>query len=204
MKTSNQLISTGLIWIKLKNKRMKKHIIIIVSFLFVSNISAQSFGLKGGIAITNFIGSDSDLLNAESRSGIFLGAFVKVGEGNIEYMPEIIFNQKGAKEDGGDGSILMNYLDLGVSGLFHINDELVLVLGPYLGYLASGTVDGESITDWDQTNRIEFGSNLGAIYNINDLLHLDLRYGIGFTDVFDEISMRNSSIQLGVGYIFGY
>tara|TARA_B100000767_G_scaffold255737_1_gene262175 strand:- start:612 stop:1163 length:552 start_codon:yes stop_codon:yes gene_type:complete len=183
---------------------MKKHIIIIVSFLFVSNISAQSFGLKGGFAITNFVGSDSDLLNAESRSGIFLGAFVKVGEGNIEYMPEIIFNQKGAKEDGGDGTIVMNYLDLGVSGLFHINDELALVLGPYMGYLASGTEDGKSITDWDQTNRIEFGSNLGAIYNINDLLHLDLKYGIGFTDIFDEISMRNSSFQLGVGYIFGY
>ena len=183
---------------------MKKYIIIIISFVFVSNISAQSFGLKGGIALTNFIGSDADLLDAESRTGVFLGAFMKLGEGNIEWMPEVLFHQKGAKEDGGNGSLVMNYLDVGVNGLFHINDEFALAIGPYLGYVASGTGDGESITDWDGINRVEFGSNLGAIYNINDLLHLDLRYGIGFTDILKDISIRNSSIQIGIGYVFGY
>jgi len=183
---------------------MKKYIIIIVSFVFVSNISAQSFGLKGGVAITNFIGSDADQLDAESRTGVFLGAFMKLGEGNIEWMPEVLFHQKGAQEDGGDGELSMNYLDIGVNGLFHINDELALAVGPYMGYAVSGIVDGESITDWEYINRIEFGTNLGAIYNINDLLHLDLRYGIAFTDVIEEVSIRNSSIQIGIGYVFSY
>ena len=52
---------------------MKKYIIIVISFVFVSNISAQSFGLKGGIAITNFIGSDTDLYNErpKPRTGFF-------------------------------------------------------------------------------------------------------------------------------------
>ena len=183
---------------------MKKYIIIIVSFVFASNISAQSFGLKGGVAITNFIGSDADQLDAESRTGVFLGAFMKLGEGNIEWMPEVLFHQKGAAEDGGDGELIMNYLDIGVNGLFHINDELALAIGPYMGYAVSGTTENGSITDWDDINRIEFGSNLGAIYNINDLLHLDLRYGIAFTDVIEEVSIRNSSIQIGIGYVFGY
>jgi hypothetical protein len=186
------------------NFKMKKYIIIIVSFVFASNISAQSFGLKGGVAITNFIGSDADQLDAESRTGVFLGAFMKLGEGNIEWMPEVLFHQKGAAEDGGDGELIMNYLDIGVNGLFHINDELALAIGPYMGYAVSGIIDGESITDWEYVNRIEFGTNLGAIYNINDLLHLDLRYGIAFTDVIEEVSIRNSSIQIGIGYVFGY
>ena len=183
---------------------MKKYIIIIITFFLVSNISAQSFGLKGGAAIANFVGADADDIKSVSKTGFFLGAFMKLGEGNIEWMPEILFHQKGAKEDGGDGSFLVNYIDLGVNGLFHINDEFALSIGPYLGYLASGTLDDESINEWDEFNRIEFGSNFGAIYNINDLLHLDLKYGLAFTDMFPYASVRNSSIQIGVGYVFGY
>ncbi|MBC8300472.1 MAG: outer membrane beta-barrel protein [Pelagibacterales bacterium] len=184
---------------------MKKYIIIIIVFLaFSLNTYAQSFGLKGGVAVTNFIGSDANDLDAESRTGFFLGAFTKLGEGNIEWMPEVLFHQKGAKEDGGNGSLVGNYIDIGANGLFHINDELALAIGPYLGYAVSGTLDGESITDWDGTNRVEFGSNLGAIYNINDLLHLDVRYGMAFTDMLDDVSIRNSSFQIGVGYVFGY
>tara|TARA_B110000444_G_scaffold199233_1_gene190507 strand:- start:1954 stop:2505 length:552 start_codon:yes stop_codon:yes gene_type:complete len=183
---------------------MKKYIIIIVSFVFASNISAQSFGLKGGVAITNFIGADTDLYDAKSRTGFFLGAFMKFGEGNIKWMPEALFNQKGAAVDGGDGELIMNYLDIGVNSLFHINDELALAIGPYMGYAVSGTTENGSITDWEYVNRIEFGTNFGAIYNINDLLHLDLRYGIAFTDVYEMISIRNSSIQIGIGYVFGY
>jgi hypothetical protein len=181
---------------------MRKYILILVSFVFASNISAQSFGLKGGVAITNFIGSDADSFDAKSRTGVFVGAFMKLGEENIQWMPEVLFHQKGAEIVV--GSQLMNYLDLGINGLFHINDELALSIGPYMGYAVSGTNENGSITDWDSVNRIEFGTNLGAIYNINDLLHLDLRYGIAFTDVIEKESIRNSSIQIGIGYVFGY
>jgi len=203
VRTNSQLISIGLIWIKLKNNRMKKYIIIVLSFLLVSNISAQSFGLKGGAAITNFIGAD--VKNSVANTGFYLGAFMKLGEGNIEWMPEILFHQKGAKPDGGNVLQVMNYIDIGVNGLFHINDELALAIGPYVGYLVSGKDNtGGSITDWNIINRIEFGSNLGATYNVNDLLHFDLRYGFAFTDIFEKESKRNSSIQIGVGYVFGY
>ena len=192
---------------------MKIYIIIVVSFFLVSNISAQSFGLKGGVALTNFIGADSD--ESDSRAGFYFGAFMKLGEGNIEWMPEVLFHQKGAKEDITDmikSEIIMNYLDIGINGLFHINDELALAIGPYMGYAASGnskvTIAGDtesaSISDWDGINRVEFGANLGAIYNINDLLHLDVRYGLAFTDMYQDVSLRNSSIQIGVGYVFGY
>ena len=194
---------------------MKIYIIIVVSFFLVSNISAQSFGLKGGVALTNFIGADSD--ESDSRAGFYFGAFMKLGEGNIEWMPEVLFHQKGAKEDGGslydyDAELIMNYLDIGINGLFHINDELALAIGPYMGYAASGNIkatiagdtESASISDWDDINRVEFGANLGAIYNINDLLHLDVRYGLAFTDMKQDVSLRNSSIQIGVGYVFGY
>ena len=181
---------------------MKKITTLLFTTIITLNVSGQSFGLKGGAAITNFIGADVE--NSDANTGFYFGAFMKLSEGNIEWMPEVLFHQKGAKEDGVDGLFLVNYLDLGLNGLFHFNDEFALSIGPYLGYLASGTLGDESITEWDQFNRIEFGSNFGAIYNINDLLHLDLRYGLAFTDMIQDASIRNSSIQIGVGYVFGY
>ena len=182
---------------------MKKITTLLFATIVTLNVSGQSFGLKGGPAITNFIGADVE--NSDANTGFYLGAFMKLGEGNIEWMPEILFHQKGAKSDGGNVLQVMNYIDIGVNGLFHINDELALAIGPYVGYLASGkNNNGGSITDWNIINRIEFGSNLGATYNVNDLLHFDLRYGFAFTDIFEKESKRNSSIQIGVGYVFGY
>ena len=191
---------------------MKKIIALLFATIITLNVSGQSFGLKGGIALTSFTGADA--VDQDSRTGFYFGAFMKLGEGNIEWMPEVIFHQKGTKQsiESSNNEVIMNYLDIGLNGLFHINDELALAIGPCMGYAASGEIkqsingntDSKSINDWNAINRIEFGANLGAIYNVNDLLHLDLRYGIGFTDIFEEVSLRNSSFQIGVGYIFGY
>ncbi len=54
-------------------------------------------------------------------------------------------------------------------------------------------------------NKVEFGANLGASYAINDLFNIDLRYGIGLTDIKDDgSSMQNTSLQVGIGYVFAY
>ena len=191
---------------------MKKIIALLFATVIALNMSGQSFGLKGGIALTSFIGADA--VDQDSRTGFYFGTFMMLGEGNIEWMPEVIFHQKGTKQvrEGLNSEVIMNYLDIGLNGLFHINDELSLAIGPCMGYAASGEIkqsingntDSKSINDWNAINRIEFGTNLGAIYNVNDLLHLDLRYGIGFTDIFEQESLRNSTFQIGIGYIFGY
>jgi hypothetical protein len=179
---------------------MKKYIIIVISFVFVSNISAQSFGLKGGAAITTFSGSD--VKNVDSRTGFYFGSFMKLGDGNIRYSPEVIFHQKGAIEDTNE--IKINYIDISVNGNFHINDELALVLGPYFAYAISGTDNVGSIKDWNIYNKTEFGANIGATYELNDLLCVDLRYGLAFSDVKQAQTKKNRSIQIGIGYIFGY
>lgn len=179
---------------------MKKYIIIVISFVFVSNISAQSFGLKGGAAITTFSGSD--VKNVDSRTGFYFGSFMKLGDGNIRYSPEVILHQKGAIDSANE--IKMNYVDIAVNGNFHINDELALVLGPYFAYAISGSTDDGSITDWDIYNKTEFGANIGATYELNDLLCVDLRYGLAFSDVKQAQTKKNRSIQIGIGYIFGY
>ena len=180
----------------------------------MSNVSAQSFGLKGGIAITNAIGTD--VKDNSSRTGFYFGGFMKLSEGNnIQYMPHIIFHQKGSNQKGGrldtsstENELVLNYIDLGMNANFHINDELYLVVGPYFGYLVSAVIkedkESSSESNWDNYNRAEFGANLGVGYKINDLFNVNFSYGLAFTDVKDDISERNTSIQIGIGYVFAY
>ena len=124
-----------------------------------------------------------------------------MGEENIKWSPEIIFHQKGAttKSD----TLSLNYTEMGVNAHFHINDELALTAGPYIGYAA--TTINKSVDDLKEYNKVEFGANLGASYAINDLFNIDLRYGIGLTDIKDDgSSMQNTSLQVGIGYVFAY
>lgn len=176
-----------------------KNIILLFLSLLTLNLSAQTFGLKGGIALTSFSGSDVEV--RDKNTGFYLGAFLKMGENNIQWSPEIIFHQKGAttKSD----TLSLNYTEMGVNAHFHINDELALTAGPYIGYAA--TTINKSVDDLKKYNKVEFGANLGASYAINDLFNIDLRYGIGLTDIKDDgSSMQNTSLQVGIGYVFAY
>ena len=178
-----------------------KNLILLSLSLLTLNLSAQTFGLKGGVALTSFAGSNLEV--KEKNTGVYLGAFLKMGENNIQWSPEIIFHQKGAttKSDTLD----LNYTEMGINAHFHINDELALTAGPYAGY-AAATIN-KSIDD-DKYNPMEFGVNLGASYAINDLFNVDLRYGIGLTDILQSTknnsNMQNTSLQVGIGYIFSY
>jgi hypothetical protein len=182
---------------------MKKITALFFATIIILNVSGQSFGLKGGMALTSFSGSDIQVI--DKNTGFYLGAFLKMGENNIQWSPEIIFHQKGASTSDDTLSLSLNYIDMGVNVHFHINDELALTAGPYVGYAATGNAESEDINDWNKYNRVEFGANLGATYAINDLLNIDLRYGIGLTNIKDDgVNMQNTSLQVGIGYIFSY
>ena len=185
---------------------MRLLFIIFISLLSVS-LSAQSFGLKTGAAMTNFSGDDAG--DVDFRTGFYFGSFMKLGEANIRYSPEIIFHQKGAvmlsSDDSiADNEIKMSYVDIAFNGNFHINDELALVVGPYFAYAVSGSTSDDDTMDWDKYNKTEFGANIGASYEINDLFHVDLRYGLAFTDIMEAKTIKNRSIQIGIGYVFAY
>ena len=183
---------------------MRSILVIFISVLSL-NISAQSFGLKTGAAMTNFSGEDAG--DVDFRTGFYFGSFMKIGEANIRYSPEVIFHQKGGLVDQTIDAITVsneiktNYVDIAFNGNFHINDELALVFGPYFGYAVSGSTTND---DWDKYNKTEFGVNVGTTYEVNDLFHVDLRYGLAFTDIMEAQTIKNRSIQIGIGYIFSY
>ena len=198
---------------------MRLLFIIFISLLSFT-LSAQSFGLKTGAAMTNFSGDDAE--GVDFRTGFYFGSFMKLGEANIRYSPEVIFHQKGGLVDQTIDAITVsneiktNYVDIAFNGNVHINDELALVVGPYFAYAFSGSISpnlfltdvsgipSDEQMDWDKYNKTEFGANIGATYEVNDLFHVDLRYGLAFTDIMEAKTIKNRSIQIGIGYIFSY
>ena len=194
---------------------MKKLITILFAGLLTLSLSAQQFGAKGGISLASVYGGDVDDDLTILNPGIMIGGFGQLGDDNIRTTVELLFIQKGAKmaDDGDYLRLVHNYLDLNVMGNFFVSDAVSLNAGLYLGYFMSGKMvakfdgdkESESYDDMDGFNRIDFGSNFGATFYLNDAMNIDVRYGLGLSklDEDGDGDVYNNSIQISFGYAFG-
>jgi len=198
---------------------MKKTIFITLAIFLSMGLSAQSFGLKGGMSHAKVLGGDTGD-GIDAITGVVFGMFTQSGDDAIRYTTELNFIRKGFGSSNNsyyyDYSLtqewLMNYIDLAFMGNFHITDEFAINAGPYLGYALSGKMkvssngqsQSQSIDDWDGYNRIEVGGAVGVSYWINDMLFVDGRYAYGFTSILEDIDSYNGVIQVSVGYLFSY
>lgn len=198
---------------------MKKTIFFVLAIFLSIGISAQSFGLKGGMSHASVLGGDVTG-DVDAVTGVLFGVFTQYGDDAIKYTTELNFIRKGFGSStsgsyyyySSSTEFLFNYLDLAFMGNFHITDEFAINAGPYLGYALSGklkqTIGGQSqsasIDDWDGYNRFEVGGAVGVSYWINDMLVVDGRYAYGFTSIFEDMNVYNGVIQVSVGYLFSY
>ncbi len=196
---------------------MKKLITILFAGLLTLSLSAQQFGAKGGISLASVYGSDADDIDDKTimNPSLIIGGFGQFGDDDIRTTIELLFIQKGLKvEDDGDyARLIHNYLDVNAMGNFFVSDAVSLNAGIYLGYFMSGKgvakVDGDKDTDsynddqMDEFNRMDFGSNFGATFYLNDVMNIDVRYGLGLTQLDEDGDLFNSSVQISFGYLFG-
>lgn len=201
-------------------KKRKVTILATVCFLLVglSGIanaqSPVSFGIKGGLNLANFTGTD---LDTEIRTGFTAGLSMDVGMPAVPFGIETgaYFSQKGADftEGGADGSIELDYIEVPV--LAKVNFGLPgpatphLVLGPYVGFNinAEASNGGASADVSDDVNDTEIGglAGLGIDFNVGlTKLNAQARYGMGFTNAFtdDDEDTKNSVVSLVVGIQF--
>ena len=191
---------------------MKKTLILIIISLSYTSVFSQNFSLKGGISLSNIKYSGDDpnvIVDAAVRTGVMFGAVTQFGEDNIKYSTELLFNQKGNKED-----IHLNYLDLAFKGNFFFNDEISLNVGPSLSYFLLGEYnDGQSWKKFndemlDDVNSLTYNACFGLSYKINDLLILDYSYVLMLNSILkdtdDVPDLRSSSSIISVSYMFDY
>ncbi len=175
---------------------MKK--LFLFAFLFIlgaTTANAQSFGIKGGLNFANLTGDDSDGFKGLTSFHIGGVAELRVFQ-NLALQPELLFSTQGAKVE--NEQYKLNYLSLPVMAKFYLNDALSVQAGPTFGVLLSQTKN-VAVND---TNTFDFGLAGGLEYKIIGGLFVQGRYGVGFTDMAKDANVRNSVIQLSIGYLF--
>lgn len=197
---------------------MKKLITLLFASLLTCSLSAQEYGVKGGIALASVYGSDADDIDDKTimNPGIMIGGIAQFGDDDIRKTIELLYIQKGARaaDDGDYFRLVHNYLDVNFMGNYFTSDAVSLNAGVYLGYFMSGKAvskfDGDKDTDsyndddMDDFNRIDLGSNFGVTFFLDDAISIDVRYSLGILklDEDGDTDLFNNSIQLSVGKMF--
>jgi len=85
--------------------------VTLLALSFAPPSSAQ-VGIKGGVNLTRFVGSDAD--NYESTPGLDLGASLSLASlGPIQVLGEVYYRQKGAELDPADPAALQELAEAG-------------------------------------------------------------------------------------------
>jgi len=194
---------------------MKK--LLVIACVFVASLSyAQDlkFGVKGGLNLANFVGSDVD--DADLRTGIYLGGFLNTPlNDHLSFQPELIFSMQGAKFEDElsdiDETFKLSYLNVPLLLKLQLGsaDKVHLFAGPQLGFVLKSEIEQEqgdmsgALDIKDETNGVDFSLNFGLSFVVSDNMSLDVRYNRGLSKIVEDGGKAyNSVIQLGASYSF--
>ncbi len=179
----------------------------LVAVFAMSSMNAQTFGVKAGLNMANFTGSD--VSGTASKIGANVGVFARFEiSDEFTFQPELSFSMQGAQDKNNSKlKINANYLNLPLMAKYEVAEGFRLVAGPQVGFLMSAkATDGDNSTDVkDGYKSIDFGLGLGAEYELESGLFFDFRYNLGLTSLDDSSAnadVKNAVLQLGLGYSF--
>ncbi len=209
-----------------KNISMKKTLLLSMALCVMVYAQAQTIIPRLGITMSNIAYAEDD--GEKAKMGLTLGAGFnfEVNE-MLSVQPELNFIQKGVKydEDQFEQKVTLNYLEIPVLVKLTFGDatKFFVNVGPSLGFGLSGKYkgedDGESFDgkikfgkepdnyDGDDEyldNRMDIGFQLGAGVLLADKFIIDIRYGLGFsnladkTEFVDDAKSKNRVFQIGI------
>lgn len=195
-------------------KRIKLPVLIaaIISMAFLTqNVNAQSpvsFGIKGGLNISNFHGSDAEY---DASTGLMAGAVLDFSLPALPMGIEsgVYYTQKGAEANG--GSISLDYIEVPVLAKVQLGPpgpiKPHLVIGPHVGFnINAEDQDGNDVSDFFKGN--EFGGTAGVGLDFSmglAKLNAQARYSYGFTSVYEDDAIdsdRNAVFTIALGIMF--
>ena len=183
---------------------MKKLFLAAFAVFAFTSVNAQDFGVFANYASNSFDGGDS-------TSGFNIGVLAgfEISE-KFSVQPELLYSAQGAKEDGGDGELKLDYINIPVMAKFYVAEGFSLEAGPQVGFLMSAKSEGggESVEALKSKNNvfkigdaIKLNQDLYAVYNSN--LNFAPRLGIpvhgiiGF-DLFKDLIVE---VNYSAGYL---
>jgi hypothetical protein len=196
-----------------------KKLILSLGLLTGISVAAQAqtgarFGIKAGASLTNFTGKNVD--GSANKFGFNGGVVANFGISDMfSVQPEVLYSMKGAKADGSDDRINLNYIDVPILAKIATGETgLFFELGPQVGFLASAKAKDNNVSQdvKDSFKSVDFGYAAGVGFQVSSSAMIGLRYNGGFTNApkaFDffgtnvEAKAKNSAFQLYLGYMFG-
>jgi hypothetical protein len=171
---------------------MKKFLLIAITFIFASTVTAQEtkVGLTAGYlnmeASESYMGMDV----SANASGLYAGVLVDVPlSGSFHLEPAVIY---GIAEE-------LNVLFVPVLAKYYISEsDFSLLAGP------QGTIILDEVGDYINTFGVDF--TFGASYDITERFFLQARYSFELTNRYnndlDDVDGSVNSLFVGVGYKF--
>lgn len=204
---------------------MKKTMIALVCMLMAAGTAmAQktiTFGPKVGINYTHQWGEN---INDESALNYQAGVFMEYRLNNkFAIAPEVVFaTHKRPKWEWHDSWLSeeptrdvtttsqVNYINIPVMFKYYATPSLSIDLGPQFGFKVYGKSTDKwknSSGNWKEKHDIgvrslDFGLGLGATYNFNEKVFVQVRYTLGLVPLYHGTNARNGNAQLSVGYRF--
>lgn len=208
---------------------MKRKLLIIIGILLITNleINAQTeYGIKAGPNISKYTG---DLLFNDEynyRFGFYVGGFINFNiDEKFKIQSELLFAQQGTDliikdieirefPDQppiiGDSKteIVESTLIIPVLAQFYVKENIYLEAGPQFGYIINrneeiteSPIDDpgfNNVSDFDY-DKFDLGISLGAGYELNDTVTINLRYYFGLIGR-DFADYKSSVFNLGIEY----
>ena len=204
---------------------MKKTFIALVCMLMAAGTAmAQknfTIGPKVGVDYTHWWGKN---INDESALSYQAGVFMEYRLNNkFAIAPEVVFaahnrpkmewqdwwmNEYPARDI--ITTYHTNYINIPVMFKYYVTSKLSIDLGPQFGfkvydkYTDKWEEDGKKMkaTHNMYHRNFDFGLGLGATYNFNEKVFVQLRYTLGLVPLYKGGNERNGNAQLSIGYRF--
>ena len=200
--------------------KTKTLFIAVAATLFSTAIFAQSattFGIRAGVNFQNLNGKDAsgDKQDGKLKTGFNAGVNAEIPVGIDFYVqPGLLFSTKGAKDEVGDGSTNLSYLELPVNFIYKPElgtGRMVLGFGPYAAYAVGAKhkdpdVDIEFGDQPGELKHFDAGANLLAGYEFSNKLSFQLNAGLGLVNINNRVdgdsksSLKNTGFGLSLGY----
>ncbi|MBK6734317.1 MAG: PorT family protein [bacterium] len=197
---------------------MKKSVVLLFTFAaiallaFATPASAAGGGLKAGLTMSTFTGSDAELVGVDPdyRMGFAFGGYLNHAlSPTLSFQPEAYYAMKGAKYEDGGESLTFKFAYLQIPLLLKMQPEgsnFFFYGGPDVGINLSAKVEAEADgisaeEDLDEIKSLDFGLTFGAGVAM-EKFSLEARYTIGlssFDDTSDPDTIKNSGLMLLIG-----
>ena len=182
---------------------MKKAIIItILSTSFIQSFAQVNIGIKAGLNLSNVKFPEPSA--TKIKTGFYGGLVGQIYLAKkFLVQPEVLYSGRGFRfspiADSKGGYVSLNYISVPLLAGYCPVDKLKILLGPEFNFLTTAKSKIEN-TDNDLSNiykKFDLGIDLGASYEIQKSIGVEVRYSHGITDLLEGSELDNTGNEIG-------